>query len=75
MERNHAPCRDTFVFMKYSRPETVELTSALWNHFVKCYICKNFFKNLQHKQKKKNTPTLQKSKMLRVFSTSETVQV
>lgn len=44
MERNHVPCRDTFVFMKYSRPETVELTSALCNHFVKCYICKNFFK-------------------------------
>lgn len=41
MERNHAPCGDAFVIMKCSRPETVELTSALCNYFVKWCICKD----------------------------------
>lgn len=50
MERNHAPCGDAFVIMKCSRPETVELTSALCNYFVKWYICKDTKKYIYKKK-------------------------
>lgn len=73
MERNHAPCGDAFVIMKCSRPETVELTSALCNYFVKWCICKDT-KKKKHKKNTHHNPT-EIQNVEKVFSTSETVQV